>query len=184
LFVQGAPVDANGAYRRAIGYMPQLARFPENLTVADVIALVASVRAGEGTEVPRDDELIEAFHLVREMDRPVRNLSGGTRQKVSAAIAFLFTPEILILDEPTAGLDPLAAAILKDKIRSVRSAGRTVLITSHVSAELEGLADDIAFLCDGEIGFTGTFDSLLHQVGERRFEGAIASLFRNKGRIA
>jgi Cu-processing system ATP-binding protein len=184
VFVKGVPVDAAGDYRRAIGYMPQLARFPENLTVADVIALVASVRAGEGSEAPRDDELIEAFHLVREMDRLVRTLSGGTRQKVSAAIAFLFSPEILILDEPTAGLDPLAAAILKDKIRTVRAAGRTVLITSHVSAELEGLADDVAFLCDGEIGFTGTFDSLLNQVGERRFEGAIASLFRSKGRVA
>ncbi|MDQ8164390.1 MAG: ABC transporter ATP-binding protein [Gemmatimonadota bacterium] len=184
VFVKDAPVDEAGRYRRAIGYMPQLARFPENLTVADVIALVASVRAGEGAESPRDDELIEAFHLVREMDRLVRTLSGGTRQKVSAAIAFLFSPEILILDEPTAGLDPLAAAILKDKIRSVRASGRTVLITSHVSAELEGLADDVAFLCDGEIGFTGTFDSLLHQVGEHRFEGAIASLFRSKGRVA
>jgi Cu-processing system ATP-binding protein len=178
--VNGAPTDAEGDYRNAIGYMPQLARFPENLPVGDVIGLVSAFRAG----VARDDELIEALHLVREMDRPVRTLSGGTRQKVSAAIAFLFHPAILILDEPTAGLDPLSASILKEKIRSVRAEGRTVLVTSHVSAELEGLCDDVAFLCDGELGFAGSSDALLHQVGERRLEGAIASLVRSRRGVA
>jgi Cu-processing system ATP-binding protein len=184
VFVRGQPADAAGAYRRCIGYMPQLAKFPENLTAGDVIALVANVRGGTGGPVTRDDELVEAFHLVRDLDRPVRTLSGGTRQKLSAAIAFLFSPDILILDEPTAGLDPLAAQVLKEKIRAVRAGGRTVLITSHVSADLEGLCDDVAFIADGELGFTGTFDSLLTHAGERRFEGAIASLFRSKGRVA
>jgi Cu-processing system ATP-binding protein len=178
--IGNVPVDHAGEYRKAIGYMPPLARFPENLSVADVIGLVSAFRPG----VARDDELIEAFHLVREMDRPVRTLSGGTRQKVSAAIAFLFRPAMLILDEPTAGLDPLSATILKEKIRAVRADGRSVLITSHVSAELEGLCDDVAFICDGEIGFSGSFNSLLDQVGERRLEGAIASLVRSRRKSA
>lgn len=180
VFVDGAAADAAGEYRRAIGYMPQLARFPDNLTVADVLALVSAFRAG----APRDDELIESLHLVRDLDRPVRTLSGGTRQKVSAAIAFLFRPRILILDEPTAGLDPLSATVLKDKIRAARADGRTVLVSSHVSAELDGLCDDIAFLCDGELGFAGPYAALLDQVGERRLEGAIASLVRSRRSVA
>lgn len=180
VFVRNAPVDDAGDYRKAIGYMPQLARFPENLSVADVIGLVSAFRP----DTPRDDELIEAFHLVREMDRQVRTLSGGTRQKVSAAIAFLFRPDMLILDEPTAGLDPLSVTVLKEKIRAVRAEGRTVLVTSHVSAELEGLCDDVAFISDGEIGFAGSFGSLLDQVGERRLEGAIAALVRSRRKSA
>jgi Cu-processing system ATP-binding protein len=175
VLVNGVPADALGAYRAEIGYMPQLSRFPDNLSVADVLALVSAFRPG----APRDDELIEAFHLVRDLDRPVRTLSGGTRQKVSAALAFLFRPRVLILDEPTAGLDPLSATVLKEKIRAVRAEGRTVLVSSHVSADLEGLCDDIAFLCDGELGFAGPFAALLDQVGERRLEGAIASLVRS-----
>lgn len=174
IVIHGAPIDAEGRYRERIGYMPQLARFPDNLTVAELFALVAEFRPGAA----RDDELIEAFHLVREMERPVRVLSGGTRQKVSAALAFLFRPELLILDEPTAGLDPLSSVVLKEKIRSVRDAGGTVLITSHVAADLEGLCDDVVFLCDGEVGFAGPFTSLLDQVGERRLEKAIVSLAR------
>jgi Cu-processing system ATP-binding protein len=182
--MDGAPLDSLGEYRRAIGYMPQLARFPDNLSVSDVFELVKSVRRATVGVTSLDDELIEAFHLVRELDRPVRALSGGTRQKVSAAIAFLFRPSLLILDEPTAGLDPLSAVVLKDKIRSARAEGRTVLVTSHVSADLDGLCDDVAFLDEGELGFTGTFGALLTRVGERRLEGAIASLYRSRGRIA
>lgn len=176
--IAGQPADEAGTYRAAIGYMPQAAHFPENLTVRDVIGLVSSLREG----ADRDEELVEAFRIPTIYDHPVRTLSGGTRQKVSAALALLFRPPVAILDEPTAGLDPLASAILKDKIRSLKHDGRTVLVTSHVSAELEGLCDDVAFLCDGEMGFAGSFDGLLTHAGERRLEGAIASLVRNRRR--
>lgn len=178
VWIAGKPADEAGTYRTAIGYMPQAARFPENLTVRDVISLVSSLREG----ADRDEELLEAFRIPTIYDHPVRTLSGGTRQKVSAALALLFRPKVAILDEPTAGLDPLASAILKDKIRSLKQDGRTVLVTSHVSAELEGLCDDVAFLCDGEMGFAGSFDGLLTHAGERRLEGAIASLVRNRRR--
>lgn len=174
--VNGAVADAGGSYRRHIGYMPQAARFPENLRVRDVLDLVRALRPDD----PRDEELVTAFCLAAEMDKLVGTLSGGTRQKVNAAIAFLFRPSLLILDEPTAGLDPIASGILKDKIRQVRGEGRSVLITSHILTELEELADDVAFLCDGHLRFSGSVAALLARTGERRLEAAVAALMRSE----
>jgi Cu-processing system ATP-binding protein len=177
--VNGVEADASGDYRRALGYMPQAARFPENLRVRDVLELVTALRPGS----ERDEELIGSFGLASEMNKRVGTLSGGTRQKVNAAIAFLFEPALLILDEPTAGLDPVASGILKDKIRRARASGRTVLITSHVMTELEELADDVAFLCDGTLRFAGTVPELLANTKEQRLEAAIGALLLS-GRAA
>ena len=174
--VGGAPVDAAGEYRRAVGYMPQAARFPENLTVRQVIELVSELRPGAA----RDEELVTEFNLAAEMDKMVGTLSGGTRQKVNAAIAFLFRPSLLILDEPTAGLDPIASGVLKGKIRRVRAEGRTVLITSHIMTELEELADSIAFLCEGRLRFYGSIAALLARTGEKKLEPAVAALMRSE----
>ena len=176
MHIDGVAMDPDGEYRKALGYMPQVARYPENLSARDVLELVSALRPG----AERDEELIRAFALATEMDKPVGNLSGGTRQKLNAAIAFLFRPSLLVLDEPTAGLDPVASGILKDKIRRVRAEGRTVLITSHILAELEELADDIAFLCDGSLRFAGSVAALLAQTGEPRLEPAIARLMRER----
>jgi Cu-processing system ATP-binding protein len=170
----GASADDNGDYRRAIGYMPQIARFPENLRVRDVIELVRALRPDTAV----DDELIAAFGLAAEFDKTLGTLSGGTRQKVNAAIAFLFRPDIVVLDEPTAGLDPVASRVLKEKIARVRAQGRTVLITSHVLAELEELADDVVFLCDGTVQFAGSVRALLERTGQEGLEAAVAALLR------
>jgi len=176
LAVNGAAADAAGQYRRHIGYMPQAAHFPQNLRVRDVLELVRALRQGEAT----DEALVSAFNLAAEMNKLVGTLSGGTRQKLNAAIAFLFRPSLLILDEPTAGLDPIASGILKDKIRQVRGEGRSVLITSHILTELQELADDVAFLCDGELRFAGSVAALLARTGERSLEPAIAALMRTE----
>lgn len=172
LHLDGLPADAEGAYRRAIGYMPQAAHFPVNLRVGDVLALVAQLRPGEAT----DDDLACAFGMDALKDKLVGTLSGGTRQKVNAVIAFMFRPAVLILDEPTAGLDPLSSNVLKEKIRAVRHEGRSVLVTSHVMTELESLADDVAFLCDGRLRFSGSMADLLRRTDERSLEDAVAAL--------
>ena len=170
--IDGGAADIPGAYRSSLGYMPQAARYPENLTVRDVIELVVALRP----DAARDEELIGAFGLELAMGKKVGTLSGGTRQKVNAAIAFLFRPAMLILDEPTAGLDPVASGILKEKIRRAREGGCTVLVTSHVLTELEELADDVAFLCDGTLRFAGSVTALLRRTGQVRLEAAVAAL--------
>jgi Cu-processing system ATP-binding protein len=178
VLVGGAPVDADGLYRARIGYMPQIARFPENLTGAELVDMLRSLRRGDGRLAPRpeDDELVSRLGLAPHMRKRLRELSGGTRQKINAVLAFLFTPDVLILDEPTAGLDPVASAALKDKLLAARGAGCTVLVTSHVLSELEELCDDVAFLVEGRVAFAGSAVELASVTGEQRLERAVAKL--------
>lgn len=176
LHIDGRAADAAGAYRRAIGYMPQAAHFPANLRVGDVLDLVKQLRPDE----PTDDALATAFEMDAIRDKFVGTLSGGTKQKVNAVIAFMFRPTLLILDEPTAGLDPLASNLLKERIRAVRAEGRSVLVTSHILTELETLADDVAFLCDGRMRFDGSVAELLDRTREKSLEDAIAALMRSQ----
>lgn len=171
--IDGRRVNGDCAYRAAIGYMPQAARFPENLSGREILAMLEDLRGPDG---PRDRTLIEGFELEAELDKPVRTLSGGNRQKVNAAIAFLFRPGLVILDEPTAGLDPVASGVLKDRIRSERAQGRTIVLTGHVLSEVEQLADDVVVLLDGSILFAGPLGELRMSTQEPTLERAIAAL--------
>lgn len=173
ILVGGQDVRRGIDYRRLIGYMPQTASFPENLTCTEVIELIRSIRP----DAPAPDlSLVRRLDLEKDMSKPVRTLSGGTLQKLSAVIAFMFDPAIYILDEPTAGLDPRASATLKDHIRSIPERGGTVVLTSHVMADLEELCDRVVFLLDGRIRYDGSLDSILKDTGEHRLERAIARL--------
>jgi Cu-processing system ATP-binding protein len=171
--IDDAHVTEGWQYRERIGYMPQAARYPENLTPREVFAMLKDLR---GVPDAIDEELIDAFHLHSELEKPLRTLSGGNRQKVGAVIAFLFRPDLVILDEPTAGLDPVASSTLKDKIRSEQERGTTFLITSHVMSELDVLADDVAVLLDGQIRYSGPIRDLKREAGEQHLERAIAHL--------
>jgi Cu-processing system ATP-binding protein len=177
--VAGEPVRGD-AYRACIGYMPQIARFPENLAAADLIAMLADLRGAElrgaDASVDRDEELVERFALGPHLRKPLRALSGGTRQKVNAVLAFLFRPRLLILDEPTAGLDPVSSAIFKDKVLAERGRGCSVLLTSHLMGEIEELADDLALLVEGRVAFCGSVDELRRTTGQSRLERAVAQL--------
>jgi Cu-processing system ATP-binding protein len=175
LSVHGQAVGRDPAYRAELGYMPQHPHFPENLTGREFVALLRDLR---GNTVPEDDELFGLFGLVGELDRPVRTLSGGTRQKLNAAVAFMFRPALLVLDEPTAGLDPVASGLLKLKIIRTRAAGASVILVSHVLSELEELVDDVVFLLDGAVAFQGSLRQLKEATGEGRLERAIVRLMR------
>ncbi len=214
--IDGARINGCSAYRAKIGYMPQAARFPENLCADDVFRMLADIRgvsadsargptsgpasgltsgpASGLTSVParssfssrrseRDEELIETLSLGPVLKTPIRILSGGMRQRVNAALAFLFRPSLLLLDEPTAGLDPISSSTLKDKILRERAAGRTFILTSHVLSELEELADRITFLLDGVAHFSGTQDELKHQTNQPTLERAIAQLMRQRASL-
>jgi Cu-processing system ATP-binding protein len=175
ILFDGQSIQGQAAYRARIGYMQQLARFPENLCAADVFTMLTDLR---GKLVERDDELIDTLALAPVLQTPMRFLSGGMRQRVNAALAFLFSPDLLILDEPTAALDPLSSSSLKDKIRRERAQGRTFILTSHVLSELQELADRIVFLLDGGVRFAGRPADLLKQTGEGTLERAVASVMR------
>ncbi|MEO8139445.1 MAG: ABC transporter ATP-binding protein [Gemmatimonadota bacterium] len=175
LTVLGHVVSGDEQYRLGIGYMPQAARFPENLTGFEVLEMIRDLRGPAATQ---DHELLERFQLNEELRKPVRALSGGTRQKLSAVVALLFTPELLILDEPTAGLDPVASGIFKDKLLATRERGASVLLASHTLSEVQELADDIVFLLDGQVRFHGPVSRLMQTTGFANLERAIAALMQ------
>lgn len=175
IVVQGQAVNGDCSYRERIGYMPQQARFPENLNGREVLALLQHLRE---RPVASDRTLLRDFGLDADLEKPVRTLSGGMRQKLNAAIAFLFRPSLLVLDEPTAGLDPIASGVLKERILTARGNGVAVMITSHVLSELEDLVDDVVFLLEGRIQFHGPMRRLREATGESRLERAIARLMR------
>ena len=114
----GQNIKNSWEYRRQIGYMPQIGRYPENMTIGQVINMMKDIRKESEREI--DEELIYAFDLHHLLYKRMRTLSGGTRQKVSAVLAFLFNPQVIILDEPTAGLDPVSSEILKNKINKIK----------------------------------------------------------------
>ena len=178
VLMDGERIGGDATYRTRVGYMPQIARFPENLTAAEVIAMVEELRDRPGATASsgRDRELIDRFRLAPHLDKPLRTLSGGTRQKVNAVLAFLFDPDLLILDEPTSGLDPVASGVLKEKVASARKAGKTVIVTSHVMSELEEVADDIAFILDGRVRFAGSVHDLKLHTRQLSLERAIAQM--------
>ena len=171
--VDSVRVNGDESYRRQIGYMPQIARFPSNLTGAELLAMLRELRP-DVQEV--DDELIRTFGLGLELTKKLNDLSGGTKQKINAVAAFLFNPAVLILDEPTAGLDPRSARILKDKILNERRTGRTFIITSHVMSELEELADNVIFISEGKVRFSGSLDQIKHLTRQVNLERAVAEL--------
>lgn len=170
------PITEEVSYRTNIGYMPQIGRYPENMKIGQVFEMIHNIR---GKHVKQDKELFQKFGLDQLLDKSMRSLSGGTRQKVSAALAFLFDPGVLILDEPTAGLDPLATEILKDKILSEKEKGKLILITSHILSDLEELTTHVLYLQDGKIQFNCALQELQHLTGEYKLSKAIAYVMKH-----
>ncbi|RYY41785.1 MAG: ABC transporter ATP-binding protein [Chitinophagaceae bacterium] len=173
ILFDGKSISGDVAYRARIGYMPQIGRYPDHMKIGQIFDMIRNIRT-EATQT--DNELVTAFGLEEMRGKSMRSLSGGTRQKVSAALAFLFDPPVLILDEPTAGLDPVASELLKDKIAKEKRKGKLVLITSHVLSDLEELTTHVVYLQDGSIRFSGTSAELLHDTGADRLNRGIAHL--------
>jgi len=164
-------------YREKIGYMPQIGRYPDTMTIGGVIEMIKAIR---NSNQELDQELWHSFELDKMADKQMRTLSGGTTQKVSATLAFLFNPDVLILDEPTAGLDPLASEILKDKIIKEKEKGKLILITSHLLSELDDLVTEIIFMQEGNIHFHEKVTDLKTETNETKISKAIASILKQK----
>lgn len=175
IFFNDEAITENVEYRKNIGYMPQIGRYPDNMKIGQLFKMIKNVR----NEKELDEELHFRYKLDTLSEKSMKGLSGGTRQKVSAALAFLFNPDVLILDEPTAGLDPLSSEILKDKILAEKEKGKLILITSHVLSDLEEFTTDVMYLQDGKIIFNKTMDELRIETGEEKLSKAIAWMMKN-----
>ncbi|WP_034060959.1 ABC transporter ATP-binding protein [Lacinutrix jangbogonensis] len=170
--VLGENIKKNSEYRHKIDYLPQIANFPSNLKVKELIKMIKDLRAFTNAEV----QLIDLFKLEPFLDKKLGTLSGGTKQKVNLVLAFMFDSPLIILDEPTTGLDPISLIRLKDLIQKEKAKGKTILITSHIMSFVEEVSDEIVFLLEGKIYFKGSIQELKTKTNQPDFEHAIASI--------
>lgn len=175
ILFNGISINKDIEYRRNIGYMPQIGRYPDNMKIGQVVDMIRNMR---GNDQKVDEELYFRFKLDTMLDKTMKGLSGGTRQKVSAALAFLFDAEVLIMDEPTAGLDPVASEILKEKIIAEKAKGKLILITSHILSDLEELTTHVLYLQDGKIILYKSIGELYEMTGEEKLSKAIARVMK------
>jgi len=146
------PEKAGADFRERIGVVLQQSQLSPNLTVRETHAMFAGYYAR-----PRPvDEVIELVGLGEKRDARVKTLSGGQKRRLDLGIALIGDPELVFLDEPTTGFDPAARRAAWDMIRSLRSLGKTVLLTTHYLDEAEQLADRVAVMRDGAIVRVGT----------------------------
>lgn len=176
ILVNNESVKEHYLYRKNIGYMPQIGRYPENMTIAQTIQMIKDTRKVSENEL--DTDLLEAFELKSIFDKKMRTLSGGTTQKVSAVLAFLFNPGIIILDEPTAGLDPLASEILKNKIIKEKNKGKLIIITSHLLSELDDIVSEIVFMNEGKVIVHQSVEELMTERKTEKISESIISILK------
>ena len=169
----GTSIAHDWKYREKIGYMPQIGRYPETITVGQLMDMMKNIR----TNITSFDEsLVDAFKLHKIADKRMHTLSGGTRQKVSAALAFMFNPDVLILDEPTAGLDPISVEILKEKILDEKTRGKLLILSSHILSDLDELTTELVYIFEGQVHYSNTIQSLKDETQEKKLGRAIATM--------
>ncbi len=134
--------------------------------------MVKNLRPKKSNEL----ELIDMFSLKDYLNKKLGNLSGGTKQKVNIVLTFMFDSDLIILDEPTTGLDPISLIHLKDLIQKEKAKGKTILITTHIMSFVNEVANEIVFLLDGKIYFKGSIEQLKMKTNNNNLEQAIANL--------
>jgi Cu-processing system ATP-binding protein len=170
--VLGENIKKNSEYRYKIDYLPQIANFPSNLKVKELIKMIKDLRGSTN----QDEPLIELFKLEPFLDKKLGNLSGGTKQKVNIVLTFMFDSPLIIMDEPTTGLDPISLIRLKELIKNAKAKGKTILVTSHIMSFVEEVSDEIVFILEGKIYFKGSISNLKTKTNQPDFEHAIASI--------
>ncbi len=144
------------AIRRRLGYLPGDLVLYERLTARELLRYFGRLRGG--VEAGRVEALADRLELV--LDRPIRQLSSGNRQKVGVLQAFMHDPELLVLDEPTSELDPLMQAAVHELVREAAGRGAAVFFSSHQLAEVERIADRVAIIRHGELAAVDTVSAL------------------------
>lgn len=172
----GGSISNDSQYRNHIGYMPQIGRYPENMTIGQVLDMMIDIRKIPVSQL--DQDLIREYDIENILDKRMGTLSGGTRQKVSACLAFMFNSKVLILDEPSAGLDPVASEILRNKIVTEKENNKLVIITSHILSELDDLITQVIYMQDGKAMFHKSIDDLRQETKEEKLSRAIAKIMR------
>ena len=165
--------EAGPAARALLGYLPQRLTFPDGATARETLRFYARLRGCRDVPV---DRLLARVGLADDSDRAVDGYSGGMRQRLGLAVALLGDPPALVLDEPSAALDPTGALMVRDILRGFRQEGRTVLLSSHDLVEVASLADRVAVFAAGRMTACDTLGGLEHTSGCRGLESVYRAL--------
>lgn len=164
----GDPVDAK--VRAKIGYMPEIAYYYPYLNARELLALYGGLCGMDAKSIrARTDELLETVGLADAAKRPLKTYSKGMLQRAGIAQALLHDPELLVLDEPFTGLDPLARIHFRDLMRALRERGKSIFFSSHELGETELLCDTVAIMKAGRAVYQGPVRQLAGD-GERNLE--------------
>jgi len=177
ILYNGEDISKGVFFREKVGYMPQIGQYPESMTVEQLFDMMKDLRYNK--EI-LDTALIETFGISSFFKKALGSISGGMKQKVGAALAFLFCPDILILDEPTAGLDPLSSEQLKEKINKEKDNGKLIIITSHILSDLDEMATDLVYLDEGNLQFYKPMEKLKQETGEVQLSKVLANIQQKK----
>lgn len=177
--IQGKNIKISPDYRRNIGYMPQLSRFPEQMKVRQLFSLIKNIRK-DVKPSDYDLSLYRDFNIEKLERKSLGDLSGGMKQQVSAALAFYFKPQIIILDEPTAGLDPISNEILKDKVNEARAQNRLLITTSHILNDLDEMCNHVVYLMDGKIILDEAMNEIASFTGEAKLNKMVVKFLQNR----
>ena len=179
LFGQPPAVPAS---RRRIGYLPETANFPPNLTVLDMLRFTAATCNMSRTAMgERSENLLTRLGLWQARKRPLRTYSKGMQQRANFVIALLNDPELLILDEPMSGLDPIGRADISALILELKRQGKTILFCSHILEDVDRLVDAVLVLHRGRKLFDGSPAALLAQQQAANLPDAFLSLIKGAG---
>jgi ABC-2 type transport system ATP-binding protein len=158
---------AGGSFRDRIGYLPEERGLYKQMNVVELLLFLAEIKGRKGPHVRNQiDEWLERFELTDKRASKVEELSKGNQQKVQLIGTLLHDPELIILDEPQSGLDPVNMVLVRNLLRDLKAEGRTILLSTHMMAEAERMADDIVLIHRGKVVLSGTLDEVRASFGK------------------
>src|SRR5436190_20087495 len=169
--------DGSGsAFRDRIGYLPEERGLYRQMKIVELLLFLAEIKGKRPAEVrPKIDQWLERFELTEKRDAKVEELSKGNQQKVQLIATLLHDPDLIILDEPQSGLDPVNMVLVRNLLRELKEEGRTILLSTHMMGEAEKMADDIVLIHRGKVVLDGSLDEVRGSFGRNtlhiEFEG-------------
>jgi ABC-2 type transport system ATP-binding protein len=154
-----------GSFRDRIGYLPEERGLYKQMKIIDLLLFLAEIK-GVRAHREKIDHWLERFELSDKRDAKIEELSKGNQQKVQLIGTLLHDPELIILDEPQSGLDPVNMVLVRNLLRELRQEGKTILLSTHMMAEAERLADEIILIHGGKVVLEGTLDQVRGSFGK------------------
>jgi ABC-2 type transport system ATP-binding protein len=155
------------SFRDRIGYLPEERGLYKQMKIVDLLLFLAEIKGQKPADVrPRIDHWLGRFELTDKRDAKVEELSKGNQQKVQLIGTLLHDPELIILDEPQSGLDPVNMVLVRNLLRDLRQEGKTILLSTHMMAEAEKMADEIILIHRGQVVLSGTIDQVRGSFGK------------------